>query len=141
MSRNAEYGIDRGGFRGIAERSNRDVVLIGQIESVHAVENIDESAQSRPGLDGLIVGRADLATSIGHMGQSGHPEVIELTQKVTERLAILDRARFGLAVYSSAEISDWSQRGSTLFVQSADVFILVQRYKELVDEFRDGAAG
>ncbi|PZM95846.1 MAG: 2-dehydro-3-deoxyglucarate aldolase [Actinobacteria bacterium] len=48
--------------------------LIVQIESAKAVENVTSIARVS-GVDALFVGTADLAASLGHLGNPGHPEV------------------------------------------------------------------
>jgi 2-keto-3-deoxy-L-rhamnonate aldolase RhmA len=135
MSRAAGYGIGRDGFEAIAERANDEVVIIGQIESAHAVDNINEIAQTTPGLDALILGRADLATSIGHVGQTGHADVVELSARVIDRLAELNSVAFGLAVYDASESEQWARRGASVFVHSADVSVLVRGYQDALAGF------
>lgn len=51
-----------------------EICLIAQIESATGLANIDEIAAVE-GLDALFVGTADLAASMGHLGQPGHPDV------------------------------------------------------------------
>jgi 2-keto-3-deoxy-L-rhamnonate aldolase RhmA len=136
MSRAAGYGVDRGKFQEIAEAANEGTMLIGQIESQRAVDNLEEILEVSPGLDALIIGRADLATSIGLTGQTGHPRVRELTRHVLERLRTHSSVPYGLAVYGPEECSEWAAYGATVFVYSADVSVLVSGYSRAVTDFR-----
>jgi 2-dehydro-3-deoxyglucarate aldolase len=72
------YGVD---FAAYAAQWNSDVIIIGQIEHVDAVGNIETIAKV-PGLDGLIIGPYDLAGSMGHVGQIDHPDVIAAITRV-----------------------------------------------------------
>jgi len=65
--------------------SARDnICLIVQIESVTAVANVDEIARVE-GVDAIFIGPADLAASLGHLGNPAHPEVQRAVSHVAER--------------------------------------------------------
>jgi 2-keto-3-deoxy-L-rhamnonate aldolase RhmA len=137
MSRAASYGVGRERFQELAAEANERTVLIGQIESQRAVENIEEILKESPGLDAIIVGRADLATSIGLTGQTDHPDVVELTRMVLDRLREHSTIPFGLAVYGPSECPVWAEYGATVFVYAADVSVLVAGYSQVIIEFKD----
>ncbi len=63
-----------------------NLMIICQIETVTAVENIDAIA-AVPGVDLLFIGPYDLSGSAGHFGDIAHPEVS----------ALIDRAKKGIA--------------------------------------------
>jgi len=136
MSRAASYGIGREGFAAHAAHQNNTTVLIGQVESANAIANIDEIIDASPGLDAVIVGRADLASSIGHVGLTAHPEVIRMTEKVMDRMGELRGLPFGLAVYGPEEAPEWTRRGASLFVHSTDVSMVVNGYRDTVANFK-----
>lgn len=56
--------------------AREELTLIVQIESADGVRNAAEIL-AVGGVDAAFVGTADLAASLGHPGQSGHPEVAE----------------------------------------------------------------
>lgn len=62
-------------------RLNAETLVMGVIESVRALENVDEIA-AVPGLDVLLVGTNDLSNSMGLFGQLDHPRVIEAYETV-----------------------------------------------------------
>ncbi len=64
-------------------KARDEICLLVQVETVEAMGRIEEIA-AVPGIDGIFVGPADLAASLGHPGQPGHPEV---------RTAVLDSIR------------------------------------------------
>jgi 4-hydroxy-2-oxoheptanedioate aldolase len=61
--------------------ANREILAILQIETIEAVNRIDEIL-TVPGIDVIFVGPNDLASSMGLLGQPAHPRVEEAIQKV-----------------------------------------------------------
>ncbi|MCA9838764.1 MAG: HpcH/HpaI aldolase/citrate lyase family protein [Trueperaceae bacterium] len=68
-----------------AQKARDEICLIVQIETVKAVENIEAIAQVE-GIDAMFVGPADLAASMGYVGQVSHPEVQKLATSAIERI-------------------------------------------------------
>ena len=66
--------------------ANEETYIMVQIETVEAVENLEEILTT-PGVDAFLIGPNDLAASMGYVGQPVHPEV----EKVVEQ--IIDRAK------------------------------------------------
>jgi len=64
------FGLDPAYLREVADR----VTVIVQIESHEALENVDAIAAT-DGVDALFIGPADLAASLGHLGNPGHSDV------------------------------------------------------------------
>jgi 4-hydroxy-2-oxoheptanedioate aldolase len=51
-----------------------EVLAVGVIENIEAVETVAEVV-STPGIDMVVIGPGDLATSMGLRGRSEHPDV------------------------------------------------------------------
>jgi 4-hydroxy-2-oxoheptanedioate aldolase len=62
-----------GGKLGFAQWANRNMIVLAQIESKQAHDNL-EGILSVRGLTGITGGPHDLAASIGHPGEPEHPE-------------------------------------------------------------------
>jgi len=63
------------------DESNRELLIVAQIEQVHGVENIPEIAAVE-GIDVLYFGPGDLAQSMGlDCNEVWHPKVLELMEK------------------------------------------------------------
>ena len=79
VSRAVNYGIVESV---VAEQRllNTDLCLMAQIETVEALDRLDELA-SIPDID-LFIGPADLAASFGYPGQPSHPVVAEAARKI-----------------------------------------------------------
>ena len=69
-SRASGFGADADYLKRAGDR----VGIIAQIESAAALEQVDAIAAVE-GIDGLFVGPADLAASLGHLGNPRHPDV------------------------------------------------------------------
>jgi 2-keto-3-deoxy-L-rhamnonate aldolase RhmA len=69
--RASNFGAD---WEAYVERIEREVLVICQIESQGAVENVEAIAATE-GLDMLFVGPFDLSASLGYLGQPDHREV------------------------------------------------------------------
>jgi 2-dehydro-3-deoxyglucarate aldolase len=71
-------GVTRGGRFGLLTdyllTANEAACTIVQIESAAALDAV-ESIAALPDVDALFVGPADLAASLGHLGNSGHSDV------------------------------------------------------------------
>ena len=67
------------------EKARDEICLIVQIETVAAMEQLEEIA-AIPGIDGIFIGPADLAASMGHPGNPGHPEVQEAIASAMRRI-------------------------------------------------------
>lgn len=63
-----------GSIPGYAQKAREEIALIVQIETKEALDNL-EAIAATPGLDGIFVGPADMAASLGYAGEPAHPEV------------------------------------------------------------------
>jgi len=62
-------------------QANRNLMLIVQIETLEAVELIEEIAAADQ-VDALFVGPIDLSATMGHHGGISHPDVIEVAGRL-----------------------------------------------------------
>jgi 4-hydroxy-2-oxoheptanedioate aldolase len=67
-------------------RADEEICLILQVETALALTRIEEIA-AIDGVDGLFIGPSDLAASLGHPGQPGHPEVVAAIEDAIRRIA------------------------------------------------------
>jgi 4-hydroxy-2-oxoheptanedioate aldolase len=59
--------------------------LLVQVETLEALEEI-EAIAAVDGVDGVFVGPADLAASMGLLGQLGHPRVVAAVEEALRRI-------------------------------------------------------
>jgi len=69
----------------VIRTANEETVLVLQVESREAYENIDE-IKKVPGIDVLLVGPMDLSASVGRITETGSREVQEIMRDVPRRL-------------------------------------------------------
>src|SRR5262245_38582606 len=77
---NAKYG----GKLDFAKWANRNMIVLAQIESKQAHDNLD-GILAVPGLTGITGGPHDLAASLGHPGEPDHPECQRLAVEAARR--------------------------------------------------------
>lgn len=64
-------------------RAREDVCLIVQIESATGVAAASEIIAT-PGVDAVFIGAADLAATMGHLGDPRHPRVVAAVDRIVE---------------------------------------------------------
>ena len=73
------------GGRGYAQQANDQIACIAMIETAEGIENVEEIV-STPGLDGIYIGPADLALSMGLpvSGDQPQPEHLEVVTRIRD---------------------------------------------------------
>ena len=80
VNRAQGYGFD---FDEYTSDWNNSSIFMIQVESIEAVEKIDEILAFDE-IDGVMIGPYDISGSLGVPGQLDHPKVIEASKKVIE---------------------------------------------------------
>ncbi len=102
------------------QKLNEELSLLVQIETVEALERIEELA-AVPGVD-IFIGPADLAASLGVPGQTGHPLLVEAGKKIVDAAR-----RHGKKVAVACVAADyllWTRMGVDLLFCTNDVVCL-----------------
>ncbi len=121
------------------QEANRENLLIIQIESKSAVENVDEII-SAPGVDVALIGPGDLSVSLGIPMKMDNPLMTEAVEKVVascKRQNVIT----GLHVGDLKAIKYWSQNGILLLSGSSDLDILLDGSIQLCNSFREAVTG
>ena len=85
-------GYERGSPSDYYAEAHENLVIWVQIETLEAVNNADAIART-PRLDGILIGCMDLSVSMGLVGQTRHPALVEAVDRV-----VAAGARAGVAV-------------------------------------------
>ncbi|MFI6994312.1 HpcH/HpaI aldolase/citrate lyase family protein [Nonomuraea wenchangensis] len=104
-----------------------------QIESAEAVENV-EAIAATPGVDGVFVGPADLAASLGVLGEQDHPEVVAAVEHCL-RAAKAAGVKVGLNAFAPALARRYLAVGADFVLVGADVQLLARGSERLAAEF------
>jgi 2-dehydro-3-deoxyglucarate aldolase len=128
--RAAAYGMRRD----YVQNANAQIATIVQIESARAVDNIEQIVAT-PGIDCLFIGPADLAASLGHLGDSKHPEVIAAIARVA---AAAHRAKVATGIFAMDVLSarQYRTEGFRFIALAADVMWMLRATRQALQEVR-----
>jgi 2-keto-3-deoxy-L-rhamnonate aldolase RhmA len=104
--------------------ANEEILVICQIETKEAVENIEDIV-SVEGMDVSYIGPADLSASYGHLGNMSHPEVQKAIDRVFDATEAAGKAT-GVHQASGATIKDRMEKGYNLITIGNDLTYLKQ---------------
>lgn len=119
----------------VCKKIDESVLCIVQIEHIDAVNNLDEIL-AVPGLDGIAVGPADLAASMGHIGDVAHPDVIANVKKIFNRARetkLLAGTSVGHDTSFVAQLIEW---GAQWVAMGADFTLMVDMISRLTHDVR-----
>ena len=116
-----------------------EICVIVQIETAAAVEQLPAIA-AVPGIDSLFIGPADLAASMGHLGDFNHPDV---QAKIKHAVELCRKA--GKPVGTVAPNPEMAIRylgyGFTWMAITSDIGLMVGRATEWLGKVKAGAPG
>ncbi|RKU21875.1 aldolase [Candidatus Poribacteria bacterium] len=143
--RGVAFGIghtDYGDFtkldtRGYVRNANQEILTIGQIETVKAVENLDDILSTGE-LDVVFVGPYDLSTSMGISGELDHPQLLEAIKKII-RHAQTHNIPLGCYVNDFESGEQWLRSGVQLIACGNDAFLLTRKFAEEHQKFKNAA--
>ena len=114
-------------------RTAQDTVVILQAEGRKAVENLDEILDV-PGIDVVFVGPYDLSSSLGHVGEIDHPEVVACIKEI-----IAKGKEKGVKIGCFADTVEggkkWRDLGVKFIGYSCDTYLFYQMAKADVEKF------
>lgn len=115
------YGYD---FKPYIDSWNESSILMVQVETITAVENITELVNVKD-LDCVMVGPYDISGSLGVPGETDHPKVREAARHVVEVCANAGiSCMTQIADVHRAAIEDAFEQGYTAIVMGSDLFVL-----------------
>jgi 4-hydroxy-2-oxoheptanedioate aldolase len=123
---------------GYLEQADQHVSLVVQVETVEGVAAVHEIA-AVDGVDGVFVGPADLAASLGLLGQQGHPDVVAAVLHTVEAVRAAGKP-VGVNAFDPALARSYVEAGASFVVVGADVTLLARGSEELADRFGRGSS-
>lgn len=115
-----------------AREANGNALVITQVETAEAVENI-EDILSVPGLAGVAIGPADLAISMGFMHDRENPEVLKTMEKVLQH-CLARSVPFGFFASSLAQGMGWMERGALVICSGSDTGFVANGLQQMSAE-------
>jgi 2-keto-3-deoxy-L-rhamnonate aldolase RhmA len=102
--------------------ANRETLLMVQIESPQALDNLDDIL-SVDGVDGATVGRGDLSAELGIAGRRGDPRIISAVDDTVA--ACLRNGKIpGLLLNNLEEADEWMEKGVRLLTFASEVLFM-----------------
>ncbi len=124
LARAQAYGLN---FDNYLRTANTEIALILQIEHKDAVECVEEII-AITGVDGILIGPYDLSASLGLLGQTSAPDVVQAVERV-RRACLKAKVAHGAfcmtADYARNEIAG----GGRLIVLGTDLLFMTRSAK------------
>ena len=140
-NRGAAWSVVRASRYGLEpdypEQAWERLLLIGQIESLAAIERLPEIAAVE-GLDLLLIGPLDLSCSLGHPGELEHPEVRAAMARAEAAILAAGKWLGGVA-RSVDEAVAMRERGYHLVLPTSDLHLLRDGGRALVAQLGSAA--
>lgn len=114
--------------------ANDQVCLFVQVESRAGLAALD-NILALPRLDGVFIGPSDLAADMGHLGQSGHPDVTAAVLDALRRIRASGKVA-GVLSTDPAFIADCKAAGATFVGVGIDVTTLSGALRSLAESYR-----
>jgi len=121
-----------GDATGYAHDANDNVVVITQVETQEAIDNLDDIL-AVPGLSGIMIGPADLAISLGYMHDRDHQAVQDAIGAVLDR-CLEAGVPFGFFAATIERALHWMERGALILNCSSDATFVTQGFARVSAE-------
>jgi 4-hydroxy-2-oxoheptanedioate aldolase len=122
-------------LRDYLENRNGDKILIANIESVPAINNLHEIC-AVPGLDAVLIGPHDLSCSLGIPEQYDHPRFNGAVRTIF-RIAREHKVGAGIHYWLSLEQEiEWAEAGGNLVMHSSDLAAFSRTLKSDIELLR-----
>jgi 4-hydroxy-2-oxoheptanedioate aldolase len=130
LTRASRFGL----VEGYASRAETELCLILQVETAEALDRIEDIAGVE-GVDGLFIGPADLAASMGFPGEPGHPEVKRAVEAAIRRIVAAGKPA-GILTFDAAFARACMGFGTRFTAVGMDLALMITAARKLAAEFR-----
>jgi 2-keto-3-deoxy-L-rhamnonate aldolase RhmA len=131
-TRAAHFGLTQGSKEYFAS-ANRQTLVLGMVEDEEGIAHLPEILDVE-GIDGMAVGRGDLALSMGYPGQTSHPEVQRLVTQANALIASSDKA-LGMLATSAEDALEAAGAGAAYVTLSLST-VLRRAGRQYLDQVR-----
>ncbi len=130
LARAAQWG----GVDDYLERANEEICLLCQVETAEALDELD-GILAVDGVDGVFIGPADLAASMGHIGKPGHPDVRAAIDDAVVRIRAAGKAP-GILQGDVALAQHYLTLGAQFVAVGVDAVLLRRAATDLLAQFK-----
>jgi 4-hydroxy-2-oxoheptanedioate aldolase len=132
LARAAQWGRHKDYFA----RANDEVCLLLQVESKAGLDALDDIVAVE-GVDGVFIGPADLAASLGYLGQPSHPDVTAIIEKSIKRITKAGKAA-GILATDKALAEHYRDCGALFIAIGVDTLVLANGASALAASVKEG---
>jgi 4-hydroxy-2-oxoheptanedioate aldolase len=134
VARASRWGLRRD----YLNEANGEICLLVQAETATALRNL-EAICAVDGVDGVFIGPADLAASLGHRGNPGHPQVQAAIEQAIATIVASGKAA-GTLTGDAALARRYLALGASFVAVGIDITLMVQAARKLSADFGLGQA-
>ena len=116
------------------KRADGEICVLVQAETRVALDNI-EAIATVDGVDGVFIGPSDLAASLGHIGQPGHPVVQAALKEAVDRLKKAGKPA-GILTANEDEAKRYIEWGYLFVAVGSDIGLLAKNADALAKKFK-----
>ena len=116
-------------------RAQEEVCILVQVESEVGIGNIEEIA-AVPGIDGVFIGPGDLSADMGHLGNQGHPDIVDIIEKAIKRI-VASGNRPGILTGDETLARRYIAAGCLFTAVGLDTGILARGAEALARKYQD----
>lgn len=113
--------------------ADSEICLLVQAETVTALDNL-EAICAVDGVDGVFIGPADLAASMGHRGKPGHPDVQNAIEAAMRTIIASGKAA-GTLTSDPVLARRYLELGCTFVATGVDILMFANAARKLAREF------
>jgi 4-hydroxy-2-oxoheptanedioate aldolase len=114
--------------------ANAEICVLVQVESAAALQNLDAIAKIA-GIDGIFIGPSDLAASLGHLGNPGHPDVQNAIDDAIRRIKNAGKPP-GILALDEAMAKRYIAMGCRFVAVGVDAMLLSRAARDLAQKFK-----
>lgn len=118
-------------------RAASEICMLVQVETREGLDNLEAIAKT-DGIDGVFIGPADLSASMGHVGDSDHPEVQAAIEDAIARIQRAGKAA-GILTPNETLARKYLALGATFVAVGLDTNLLVRSTSALAASFKNTA--
>jgi 4-hydroxy-2-oxoheptanedioate aldolase len=133
----AARASDFGRIKDYPHTCEQELCVLVQVETPQALANIEAIAEV-DGVDGIFIGPGDLAASMGHIGQIGHPDVVAAIDDALQRIRAAGKPA-GILAGDEKLARRWIELGVDFIAVGSDTGLLARGAEQLAAKFRNVA--
>jgi 4-hydroxy-2-oxoheptanedioate aldolase len=123
-----------GRVKGYAQGADAEIALLVQVETQPGLDAI-EAIAAVDGVDGIFIGPGDLAASLGHIGNPGHPVVVGAVEVAIRRIVATGKPA-GILTGDPVFATRCIELGTTFTAVGIDVGLLARAADALALQFK-----